>query len=598
MGAIYLATDHETFERTVVIKAMLDYFDPSNPQEVQAARNHFEHEARTLAELRHSAIPQIYTHFQETSYNYIVMEYIEGRNLEQGLTHTDEATGKISKGSPYPKQEVIRWGVALCKVLEYLASRKPHPVVHHDIKPANILLDSNSNEIRLVDFGTAKARLMVQAGGGSVGLQKSSIFGTQGYAPPEQYRGESEPRSDVYALAATLYHLAVDDDPGLHPFSFPHLTQLGAFGEVLQVALDREVCKRPTATQLRHQLETLLTPVRPIQAPDGTEMTRVPELVQWCESHWEQAARWLYQSLPDMVEHLWFQPEIAQHLRDVVRAHRNRNAGLDAALAMLDPQGFGTAQPTLAVDAALVDFGRVARQDEPTAALMLKNTGRRFLRVQAEELPDWLHTRYTTLPLPPGKEQAFPLMVKLDQTMGWGRHQDKLLLHDGTHGLLQVGVQTKISPWRTLKHHLTVASNQKWSLFRAIPLMLLGGGGGWYIGFATLYPGAYVGFFALVGAVLMGILDALRLPQPSPTKDVVDRVLPYGVFGGLLGFGASFFAHAWFLSSTTSTVMVPSEIGALLIIVAIVGTVLGVFMGILGGLVAVMLRVVIGLFRR
>jgi hypothetical protein len=96
----------------------------------------------------------------------------------------------------------------------------------------------------------------------------------------------------------------------------------------------------------------------------------------------------------------------------------------------------------------------------------------------------------------------------------------------------------------------------------------------------------------------MGILDALRLPQPSPTKDVVDRVLPYGVFGGLLGFGASFFAHAWFLSSTTSTVMVPSEIGALLIIVAIVGTVLGVFMGILGGLVAVMLRVVIGLFRR
>ncbi len=72
MGAIYLATDHEAFDRTVVVKAMLDYFDPTNPQEIRIAREHFLHEARTLSTLRHPAIPQIYTYFQDGPHNYIV----------------------------------------------------------------------------------------------------------------------------------------------------------------------------------------------------------------------------------------------------------------------------------------------------------------------------------------------------------------------------------------------------------------------------------------------------------------------------------------------------------------------------------------------
>jgi eukaryotic-like serine/threonine-protein kinase len=164
MGAIYLATDHETFDRIVVIKAMLDYFDPSDPHAVQVARDRFIQEARTLATLRHPAIPQIYTYFQEGPHNYIVMEYIEGHDLLQRLTHTHDTTGWIIPGKPYPREDVLRWGVAICRVLEYLASRRPEPVVHHDIKPANLLLDSNSGDIRLVDFGTARARLLAQSG--------------------------------------------------------------------------------------------------------------------------------------------------------------------------------------------------------------------------------------------------------------------------------------------------------------------------------------------------------------------------------------------------------------------------------------------------
>lgn len=238
MGTIYLASDHHAFDRTVVVKALLDYFDPADPQQVQSAQQRFLAEAQTLATLRHPAIPQIYTYFQEGPHNYIVMEYIEGHDLERRLTHTDPLTGDRVPGSAYPIPEVIQWGIDLCKVLEYLASRQPHPVVHHDIKPANLLLDSHSEAVRLVDFGTAKARLLLQAKGG-VGLQKTSVYGTQGYAAPEQYRGESEPRSDVYALATTLYHLATDDELWWQHmwWRHPRLVALAVFDIILLLLL-------------------------------------------------------------------------------------------------------------------------------------------------------------------------------------------------------------------------------------------------------------------------------------------------------------------------------------------------------------------------
>jgi len=195
MGALYLAEDVGALNRLCVIKEMLDYFDPNNPQEVARARQRFEDEARVPAALKHPGIPDIYTLFSEQGRNYIVMQFVDGDNLEQ----------RLAREGPQKPEDVARWGVQVCKVLEYLARVKPNPVVHHDIKPANLILDKNSGEIRLVNFGTAKARLTLQPGG-RVGLQKSSIYGTVGYAPPEQYQARSEPRSDVYALAATMYH--------------------------------------------------------------------------------------------------------------------------------------------------------------------------------------------------------------------------------------------------------------------------------------------------------------------------------------------------------------------------------------------------------
>jgi len=185
------------------------------------------------------------------------MQFIEGKSLDEGLTRTDDQ-GNVLKGKPYPVEQVVLWGVHLCKVLEYLATLQP-PVVHQDIKPANIIIDSKTGEARLVDFGTAMAHSFVSQVGG-VSTHKTSVYGTDGYAPPEQYKGRSVPQSDVYALAATLYHLLTDDDPRDHPLDFPALLDLDPrLRRVLEEALESEVTKRPTAQQFGHALRALIS---------------------------------------------------------------------------------------------------------------------------------------------------------------------------------------------------------------------------------------------------------------------------------------------------------------------------------------------------
>jgi WD40 repeat protein/serine/threonine protein kinase len=451
MGAIYLATDHQTFDRIVVVKAMLDYFDPTDPQAVQAAHDRFIQEARTLATLRHPAIPQIYTYFQDGLRNYIVMEYIEGHDLLQRLTHAHDTTGWAIPGKPYAREDVLRWGVALCRVLEYLASRRPEPVVHHDIKPANLLLDSNSGDIRLVDFGTARARLLAQSG--RVGLAQSSIYGTQGYAAPEQYSGRSEARSDVYAVAATLYHLATDDDPREHAFEFPRLNELGGLGQALSRALDPFPGNRPAAMELRRDLEELLAPgaPQPIQTPDGLEVYDQAELVRWCEAHWQAASAWLYGVLPDQIERLWGKTKLAQQMREGALRHRyERSAGLDAALALLDPHGFGTAQPQISAATRTIDFGAMARRSMHSQHLSLVNDGRRHIDISLD-LPGWVSASRASIAIPPGQQATVELNAAGDRAPARGQLRDYVSVREGPTKLFDIEVIAAISRWYILR---------------------------------------------------------------------------------------------------------------------------------------------------
>ncbi len=311
MGALYLVEDLGAFGKLRVIKEMLDYVDrrkyrtPADYQQaVQRAHQRFEQEARTLASLSHPGIPDILVFFSEQGRNYIVMEYVDGQDLLRGLTHQDEQRNTIP-GQPYPAEDVVRWGVQVCKVLEYLAQIKPTPVIHHDIKPANLVLDQNIAEVRLVDFGTARVR--VQPGGQS-GLHKPSIYGTAGYAPPEQYVGQGTPKSDVYALAATMYHLLTDDDPGEHPLDFPELALVDDdLAEILKQALENDESQRLDAIQFHQALEQWLqTPRQALRPKTGdfhvllptvpdTEIKKTSQaLVHLLQISEQQASIWAY----------------------------------------------------------------------------------------------------------------------------------------------------------------------------------------------------------------------------------------------------------------------------------------------------------------
>ena len=187
MGAVYLAANTKAFDRQCVVKEVIEYYDPTDPAERQKAIRRFEIEARTLASLKHPGIPDIYAYFSERGRNYLVMEYIEGPNLSQGLTRPQD--GQTVQGQPQPVKDVIPYAIQVCEVLDYLEKHQP-PVIHNDIKPANIILDKNGGQAVLVDFGTARTRYTRQSPG-QPGKQQSSVYGTVGYAAEELYNGEA-----------------------------------------------------------------------------------------------------------------------------------------------------------------------------------------------------------------------------------------------------------------------------------------------------------------------------------------------------------------------------------------------------------------------
>lgn len=185
MGTVYEAID-ERFDHQVAIKET--HFIE------EALRKQFGREARLLYKLRHPALARVIDHFTEGEGQYLVMDYIEGDDLWERLQ---------KKGVAFSVEDVLKWADQLLDALHYLHSQDP-PVIHRDIKPQNLKL-SNSGQIILLDFGLAKGF----AGQVSRVTTSGSIFGyTPNYAPLEQIQGTGTgPYSDLYSLAATLYHL-------------------------------------------------------------------------------------------------------------------------------------------------------------------------------------------------------------------------------------------------------------------------------------------------------------------------------------------------------------------------------------------------------
>jgi serine/threonine protein kinase len=191
MGTVYLAIDGR-FDSEVAIKET--HFTDD------ALRKQFEREARLLNKLRHPAMTRVIDHFTENDGQFLVMDYVEGDDLSDMLD---------KRGSAFTVQEVLLWADQLLDALSYLHKQNP-PVIHRDIKPQNLKL-TETGQIILLDFGLAKGF----AGQMSRVTTSGSIFGyTPNYAPLEQREGTgTDPRSDLYSLAATLYKLLTNITP-------------------------------------------------------------------------------------------------------------------------------------------------------------------------------------------------------------------------------------------------------------------------------------------------------------------------------------------------------------------------------------------------
>jgi serine/threonine protein kinase len=396
MGAVYLAANTKAFDRQCVIKEVIEYYDPIDPEARDKAMRRFEVEARTLASLKHPGIPDIYAYFSEQSRNYLVMEYIQGPNLAEGLTR--ERDGVTTKGQPLPVDKVVRYAIQMCDVLSYLEHHQP-PVIHNDIKPANIILDENSGRAVLVDFGTAKTRYARQAAG-LPGRHESSVYGTVGYAAPELYEGRADPRSDVYALAVTIYHLLTDDDPRSHPFQFPQMQAIPeVVREALQSALQNKVTMRPTASEFSGMLQNALAALypemtsgalpRPLTFPGKENATTRQQLVTLAIKHWSYATQILYDgSIAHWLRDVLHDSFAARAAEQAVAKHDgDPDAGLEHLIRKLDPDALP--EPKLDVITSRLLYDRPSAQNA-SQSIEIANRGGGYLFATAASSEPWV----------------------------------------------------------------------------------------------------------------------------------------------------------------------------------------------------------------
>jgi predicted Ser/Thr protein kinase len=258
MKLVYLAEDLRLAARRCALAEVVDNFTDPNAQRQAIAS--FEREADMLARLSNEHIPRVFDRFSEQNHHYLVMEYIDGVTLEEEMTRA---------GGRLPETRVIDIALQVLDTLEYLHGLEP-PVIYRDLKPSNVML-TGGGQAKLIDFGIAR-HFQPQ--------QNATMIGTQGYAPPEQYRGKVELRSDIYALGATIHHALSGRDPANEaPFSFPPLHTLcpsaePALAALVDDALAYDVERRvPSAAEFKRRLQAIRDGVAAVPAADADSST-------------------------------------------------------------------------------------------------------------------------------------------------------------------------------------------------------------------------------------------------------------------------------------------------------------------------------------
>jgi|GEM_PF-1052221 len=224
-GTVYLVREVNHWGMLWALKEIVETGIPEDERD--HALKLFRREAEILGALSHPGLPSIKEFFSINEKHYLVMEYVDGENLEVVMElengHLDYA-------------EIIDWAIQLGMIIEHLHNRNPEPIVFRDLKPSNIMLTFPERRIMLVDFGIAR---YFDPGK----LKDTQFLGTLGFSPPEQYgRGQSDQRSDIYSYGATLYYLLTNLDMKKCSFQFSHVCSLNAdvpnlFGQIIMKCL-------------------------------------------------------------------------------------------------------------------------------------------------------------------------------------------------------------------------------------------------------------------------------------------------------------------------------------------------------------------------
>ena len=238
MSAVYRGVDTKKGNRNVAIKEMSQGHLTETEREEAIGR--FRQEYQFLSKLQHPNLPLIYDTFNEGDRFYFVMDFIEGKTLLDLL--------RASGGRPLPIGQVVDYAMQLCDVLSFLHMQTP-PVIFRDLKPTNVMIRGDGR-LFLIDFGIAR---FFKEGK----LQDTVLLGSPGYAPPEQHgTGQTSPRSDIYALGATMHCCLTGRDPFNAPdrFIFPPIRQYNplvpaGLDQLVQSMLALNERQRPASAQ-------------------------------------------------------------------------------------------------------------------------------------------------------------------------------------------------------------------------------------------------------------------------------------------------------------------------------------------------------------
>lgn len=233
MSTVYLAMDTHLNKQW----AVKEIRKKGNGKNDEIVVNSLLAEANLMKRLDHPSLPRIVDIIDNGTTIFVVMDYIEGESLDKIL----------EEYGPQSEELVIGWARQLCDALSYLHDQKPS-IVYRDMKPANVMLKPEGN-IKIIDFGIAREYK-------EENLADTTVLGTKGYAPPEQYSGQTDAKSDIYALGMTMHHLLTGIDPRTGEMYAPVRMWNPNLSEGIESIIDK--CVQPAAENRYQNCQDLL----------------------------------------------------------------------------------------------------------------------------------------------------------------------------------------------------------------------------------------------------------------------------------------------------------------------------------------------------